>query len=393
MPRGLLQEAVCHHPGASRKEELQEELAACGKSPRSRRRPASFRAEDFKLELLRKHGLRTSYNDFFSGPDLMPDMPPLQVFSDATDDFSAPPVGLAEINASGPRRRDFILEEVQPGQEGRRPVDIPIQSSGEAQAFAANYAAASHVPVDVDLAKNQIIPDDPAETSGTFDENPEEEVQYWVMEGDGSGPMVVRHEHHVTHHHDHGVNGHHHHHQDQADSGRGMSYSEHEETVTHTGTHGQGDGGHLTVRHHIISHQVQNEPHRQRYVPPAEPPDDLRLLDEPQVEPLQPKIIAGGLLAIFAQVYLWGNVFVTLFKPNRGPAQPGAPAAPGPPGPPGAPAPGSGAPAPAPEESAAPAPLVLFGAGGTLGDSAPVTRPSPTATNTAAASSSSPRDS
>eukprot|EP00439_Symbiodinium_sp_Y106_P007406 s10310_g1.t1 len=37
MPRGLLQEAVCHHPGASRKEELQEELAACGKSPRSRR--------------------------------------------------------------------------------------------------------------------------------------------------------------------------------------------------------------------------------------------------------------------------------------------------------------------------------------------------------------------
>ncbi|CAE7782776.1 unnamed protein product [Symbiodinium sp. CCMP2456] len=193
----------------------------------------------------------------------------------------------------------------------------------------------------------------------------------------------------VTHHHDHGVDGHHHHHQDQADSGRGMSYSEHEETVTHTGAHGQGDGGHVTVRHHIISHQVQNEPHRQRYVPPAEPPDDLRLLDEPQVEPLQPKIIAGGLLAIFAQVYLWGNVFVTLFKPNRAPAQPGAPAPPGPAA--GPPAPG--APAPAPEESAAPAPLVLFGAGGTLGDSAPVTRPSPTATNTAAASSSSPRDS
>ncbi|CAE7299672.1 unnamed protein product, partial [Symbiodinium sp. CCMP2456] len=93
----------------------------------------------------------------------MPDMPPLQVFSDANDDFAAPPVGLAEINASGPRRRDFILEEVQPGQDGRRPVDIPIQSPGEAQAFAANYAAASHVPVDVDLAKNQIIPDDPAE--------------------------------------------------------------------------------------------------------------------------------------------------------------------------------------------------------------------------------------
>ncbi|CAE7217936.1 PPIL3 [Symbiodinium natans] len=341
-----------------------------------------IKIEDFKQELIRKHGLRTSYNDFFSGPDLIPNMQPMQVFNDATDDFGAPPVGLAEISATGPRKRDFILEEVQPGQAGRRQVDIPIQSPGEAQAFAANYAAASHVPVDVDLAKNEIIPDDPVETSGTFDDNPEEEVQYWVMEGDGSGPVVVRHEHHVSHHHEHGHDGHHHH----GDAGRG-TYSEHEETVTHTVPHGQGDGGHVTVRHHLISHQVHSEPHRQRYVPPPEPQEDLRLLDEPQVEPLQPKIIAGGLLAIFAQVYLWGNVFVTLFKPNRAsPAQPGAAPAPA-----GHGAPGGPVPAPPAQESAPPAPLVLFGAGGTLGDSVPVTRPAP-ADSAATTSSTRPSD-
>eukprot|EP00434_Breviolum_minutum_P039189 symbB.v1.2.034791.t1/scaffold4555.1/size38081/1 len=132
------------------------------------------------------------------------------------------------------------------------------------------------------------------------------------MEGsDGSGPVVVHHEHHVSHaHHDH--HAHHAHHGGKD----GMSYS-HEETITHTGNGGHHGEGHMMVRHHVV-HRV--EPQRQRFVPPPPPPDDdMRLLDEPQVESLQPKIVLGGLLAIFAQVYLWGNVFVTLFKPNRPP--------------------------------------------------------------------------
>mmetsp|Transcript_18278 Transcript_18278/g.50127 ORF Transcript_18278/g.50127 Transcript_18278/m.50127 type:complete len:317 (-) Transcript_18278:94-1044(-) len=33
--------------------------------------------------------------------------------------------------------------------------------------------------------------------------------------------------------------------------------------------------------------------------------------------PLQASVIVGGAVALFAQAYLWGNVFVTLFKPNR----------------------------------------------------------------------------
>jgi hypothetical protein len=40
---------------------------------------------------------------------------------------------------------------------------------------------------------------------------------------------------------------------------------------------------------------------------------------------IQPVALAGGLLAIFAQAYLWGNVFVTLFKPQRRPSEATAP--------------------------------------------------------------------
>lgn len=314
---------------------------------------------------LRKGRIRTSALDFFNLDDgrsaaplkdseipgelLGRQDPALQVFKDPMDDFQAPPappVGLEQIDV--PRReRPFVLEEVQLDQPGRRSVEIPIHSPEEAKVFAANYAVASHTPVDVDLDKNEIVPDDP--TQAPVDQ-PEEEVQYWVMEGsDGSGPVVVHHEHHVSHgHHDHGhVAGHH--------GKDGMSYSEHEETITQTGNGGHHGEGHMTVRHHIV-HRVHepHEPQRQRFVPPPPPPDDdMRLLDEPQVEPLQPKIVLGGLLAIFAQVYLWGNVFVTLFKPNRSPN----------------PAPGAAIPSATREEvPAAQPPLVLFGAGGAVGE-------------------------
>lgn len=359
MPRGILEETICHHPGGfSRKEELQEELEACTKAS-ARLRKLGLPCLGQEQLFLRKGRIRTSALDFFNDdqrsapldgeiPELLGrEDPALQVFKDPMDDFQAPPVGLEQIDVPrpGPRERPFALEEVQLDQPGRRSVEIPIHSPEEAKVFAANYAVASHTPVDVDLDKNEIVPDDPSQAPV---DQPEEEVQYWVMEGsDGSGPVVVHHEHHVSHgHHDHGhVAGHH--------GKDGMSYS-HEETIT-TGNgvnHGQG---HMTVRHHIVHRVHEHEPQRQRFVPPPPPPDDdMRLLDEPQVEPLQPKIVLGGLLAIFAQVYLWGNVFVTLFKPNRSPN----------------PAPGA-APLSSPTREEVPAaqpPLVLFGAGGAVGE-------------------------
>ncbi|CAK9055630.1 unnamed protein product [Durusdinium trenchii] len=344
MPRGFLQETICHPPGGfSRKEELQEEgLHVCSPS-RARRR-----LNLFAQELPRKGRLRTSALDFFG---MKEESDPLQVFNDPIEDFQAPPVGLEQIEVKP--RQPYVLEEVQLDRPGRRSVEVPIHSPEEAKAFAANYAVASHLPVDVDLEKNQIVPDDPTQAP----DQPDEEVQYWVMEGsDGSGPVVVHHEHHVSHaHHDHDHLGHHH-------GKDGMSYSEHEETITHTGHGGQhGEGGAMTVRHHIV-HRVHDEPPRQRFVPPPKPQDEeLKLLDEPQVEPLQPKILLGGLLAIFAQVYLWGNVFVTLFKPNRAVAPPTA-------------ATGdarAGGDLRGPEAARQP-PLVLYGAGGAVGEVRPL---------------------
>lgn len=357
MPRGILEETICHHPGGfSRKEELQEELEACTKAS-ERLRKLGLPGLGQEQLFLRKGRIRTSALDFFNLDQRSPmkgeipellgqEDPALQVFKDPMDDFPAPPVGLEQIDVPRPRERPFVLEEVQLDQPGRRSVQIPIHSPEEAKVFAANYAVASHTPVDVDLDKNEIVPDDPSQAPV----EPEEELQYWVMEGsDGSGPVVVHHEHHVSHgHHDHGHVASHH-------GKDGMSYSEHEETITQTGNGAHHGDGHMTVRHHIVHRVEPHEPQRQRFVPPPPPPDDdMRLLDEPQVEPLQPKIVLGGLLAIFAQVYLWGNVFVTLFKPNRGPS----------------PAPGV-APLPSPTREEVPAaqpPLVLFGAGGAVGE-------------------------
>jgi len=378
MPRGILEETICHHGGLSHKEKLQEELQACTKASARIRRKLGMPLGQEPL-FLRKGRIRTSQLDFFNLDREVPDgtVTPtgplgsngsrqeaaLQVFNDPIDEFQSPPVGLEQIDVR-PKKEPFVLEEVQLDQPGRRSVEIPIHSPEEAKAFAANYAVASHTPVDVDLEKNEIVPDDPTQAPP---DQPEEEIQYWVMEGsDGSGPVVVHHEHHVSHaHHDH--HAHHAHHGGKD----GMSYS-HEETITHTGNGGHHGEGHMMVRHHVV-HRV--EPQRQRFVPPPPPPDDdMRLLDEPQVESLQPKIVLGGLLAIFAQVYLWGNVFVTLFKPNRPP----------PPGTAPVPSPREELPAQAPQ-----VPLVLFGAGGAVGEAQSMVPPNEAANQEAPAASAS----
>lgn len=55
-----------------------------------------------------------------------------------------------------------------------------------------------------------------------------------------------------------------------------------------------------------------------------EPPSGIVIIEDPKDDKLQPGALVGGLLAIFAQAYLWGNVFVTLFKPQRRPQAAGA---------------------------------------------------------------------
>ncbi|CAL1141960.1 unnamed protein product [Cladocopium goreaui] len=151
MPRGILEETICHHPGGfSRKEELQEELEACTKAS-ARLRKLGLPCLGQEQLFLRKGRIRTSALDFFNDdqrsapldgeiPELLGrEDPALQVFKDPMDDFQAPPVGLEQIDVPrpGPRERPFVLEEVQLDQPGRRSVEIPIHSPEEAKARRA----------------------------------------------------------------------------------------------------------------------------------------------------------------------------------------------------------------------------------------------------------------
>jgi len=46
------------------------------------------------------------------------------------------------------------------------------------------------------------------------------------------------------------------------------------------------------------------------------PPRAVIIISDPRDKGMNPVAVTGGLIAIFAQAYLWGNVFTTLFKPS-----------------------------------------------------------------------------
>lgn len=63
--------------------------------------------------------------------------------------------------------------------------------------------------------------------------------------------------------------------------------------------------------------------------PPQNGPHPVIIIsNDPKDQGIKPAALVGGLLAIFAQAYLWGNVFVTLFKQQRRPEEPAASTAP-----------------------------------------------------------------
>lgn len=127
---------------------------------------------------------------------------------------------------------------------------------------------------------------------------------------------------------------------------------------------------HTAVQQHVTAKAVRKhaeptaktlEQPNKSHEPPPKTEQELdqeavQLLQEPRVADWQPKIVLGGALAIFAQLYLWGTVFVTLFKPTR---QNGAPQT--------AEVTQASAPASAGPQAPIPSsPIVLSGAGGLL---------------------------
>ena len=59
-----------------------------------------------------------------------------------------------------------------------------------------------------------------------------------------------------------------------------------------------------------------SNPNDGRDLPPDDggPPPTILIDLIPRQSPLKPEIVAGGVLGICAHAYLWGTVFVTLFK-------------------------------------------------------------------------------
>mmetsp|Transcript_35560 Transcript_35560/g.98437 ORF Transcript_35560/g.98437 Transcript_35560/m.98437 type:complete len:330 (-) Transcript_35560:128-1117(-) len=145
----------------------------------------------------------------------------------------------------------------------------------------------------------------------------EEVIEYWSVEQPGEHGHAVVHRGHRVHHVHHG---------------RGRTV-EHREAVLHhrEGWHGKP---HERARRRLPAPPeplppplpappqpapLQPAPPQQAPEPPRPPPPlpDLIVEDEAKDQGLQPSVLLGGVLAIFAQAYLWGNIFVTLFKPQR----------------------------------------------------------------------------
>eukprot|EP00933_Yihiella_yeosuensis_P052682 TRINITY_DN50794_c0_g1_i1.p1 TRINITY_DN50794_c0_g1~~TRINITY_DN50794_c0_g1_i1.p1 ORF type:complete len:358 (+),score=72.91 TRINITY_DN50794_c0_g1_i1:69-1142(+) len=121
-------------------------------------------------------------------------------------------------------------------------------------------------------------------------------VEYWSMEdgpGAPDGPVMVHHKHTVRS--GSGIHGQHHVIQEQVVQPKSKS------------RHGHGS----QPRHHhpLPGEDSAEAGHREVRKPPAE--------ENAESDSLQPQVMAGAFLAIGAQAYLWGNVFVTLFKPRR----------------------------------------------------------------------------
>lgn len=131
----------------------------------------------------------------------------------------------------------------------------------------------------------------------------EEVIEYWAVEGSSGdhGPVIVHsgHKHHHVHH-THGVEDHQGHQSERP--GRSKKHAE-------------------SIEKHEKKEPEEQQPQpsetQPQVVSPQEPVLPPHLIFDMQDQGLQPNVILGGVVAIFAQVYLWGNVFVTLFKPQR----------------------------------------------------------------------------
>jgi len=178
-------------------------------------------------------------------------------------------------------------------------------------------------------------------------------AEYWEVSGpngngtrmvtDGEGNTSVK-----TIHHDSSA---HEHHADESHHGSAYRHSHHQGGHEHKGDSHTGHDSHRSSKDHrdgpindldekYKAQMKREDDQRERQETPqgaqedqdrdddqdnSPPPRPVIILSEPP-KSYNPTAVVGGLIAIFAQAYLWGNVFVTLFKPQRRAAESTVPA-------------------------------------------------------------------
>eukprot|EP00930_Biecheleria_cincta_P104508 TRINITY_DN96862_c0_g1_i1.p1 TRINITY_DN96862_c0_g1~~TRINITY_DN96862_c0_g1_i1.p1 ORF type:complete len:327 (-),score=61.91 TRINITY_DN96862_c0_g1_i1:91-1071(-) len=311
MPRALLE--ACHGGCGSGNKDYFSQGQLAGDSwtfeHTSQRSKVGLPDDVLRPAVFRGRRLRSSYGDFLQGPELPSDV------------------------ATSSRSR---TDQSGSFDDERRPASIPPAA---AQALAAQISAELKDAMQtIDAMKAQV-------RTAPFGGQPgRANLDYWVAEdGDDGKEPVLEH------------------------------YGRNESDVDHKIYHGpepsSSTSHHVLVKKHVAAKVV----HR-----PAEPPmaaaeapskakeplpqqeldqEAVQQLQEPRLADWQPQIILGGAIALFAQAYLWGNVFVTIFKPARSS---------------GATQPVEATQAPAVAPASAPfARIVLSGAGGRLQEQAP----------------------
>jgi len=299
MPRGLLQEAVCHEQGEGTASARCRELP--GLAPSRLKSRTSFEADSSQLpaprmrraggaELytrgsgrVRAQSMRVAFGDFLNGPQFVPEPQDLQ--QDGLPDLSS-------FGRDGPLSGGSGKWLDIPGTNLQ--MELPSLPTPPSQLMDSSLADPSQPS---DLGQTPGLGPGP----GPDDSNdPGNVIEYFAIDGSGGGHADQ------AHHGDHSgaSSGHHEsapssppeHHQDR-----------HEESRDEPRDESRGD-----------DHDQQADDQPVENDPPIV--IDLSKKDHG----LQPSVIAGGVLALFAQAYLWGNVFVTLFKPTRRPEQPNA---------------------------------------------------------------------
>eukprot|EP00411_Alexandrium_monilatum_P029908 CAMPEP_0175372870 /NCGR_PEP_ID=MMETSP0095-20121207/22447_1 /TAXON_ID=311494 /ORGANISM="Alexandrium monilatum, Strain CCMP3105" /LENGTH=360 /DNA_ID=CAMNT_0016671065 /DNA_START=14 /DNA_END=1093 /DNA_ORIENTATION=+ len=327
MPR-LLLGAIHEREGADEMlGEAAEPRAVC--LPRWRLElPGDSLAGTFPPAVRRVRGVRASFGDFFVGPSEkgMGSASSTQTVLMAPPGRSLPPPAAPSREGSlfgGP------LLEIEPLQpEG--PPDSELSASPAGELFTGPPEMGGD-DMDAMGPAQMGMPDLQLESASEpkdIDGPKDEVIEYWAVAEPGENGQTIVHQGHAVHHIRHG--------KDFVEHHQALRHHNHRHYVRHVG-HGSGHRRHHHEHREAKPATAHEKPDRSQSEPLlVAPPQPLPTAATAAATAAKAASVAttadcggdegtafackrgvGGMLAIFAQAYLWGHVFVTLFKPHR----------------------------------------------------------------------------